>query len=102
MTTDQSARAAGWRSDVERAAREFAAALSQTPEAQAFQLACSRFRDDEPAQEAMLAYQAEQRALQPLVMLGVATGEQRTGLERLRRAAFGQPSTAAYLKPRRR
>ncbi len=97
MKPGQGAGAAGWRSEVERAARDLAAALSQTPEAQAFQLACARFRDDEPAQQAMLAYEAEERALQPLVMLGAATGEQRTGLERLRRAAMEHPSTAAYL-----
>lgn len=98
METGKSAGAAGWRPEVERAVRDLAAALSQTPEAEAFQLAFARFRDDGPAQEAMLAYEAEQRALQPLLMLGAATGEQRAGLERLRRAALGQPSTAAYLK----
>jgi hypothetical protein len=42
-----------WRIGVENAAKDFAAALSETPELKAFERAYVRFRDDERAQEAM-------------------------------------------------
>lgn len=87
-----------WRSDVERAARDFAAALSQTPEFKAFEHAYLRFRDDERAQQALWAYQVEQRSLQPLLMLGAASDEQRAELERLRQAWTAEPSVTEYLE----
>lgn len=87
-----------WRSAVERAARDFAAALSETPEFEAFEKAYLRFRDDERAQEALWAYQVAQRSLQPLLMLGAASEEQRAELERLRQAWMAEPSVTGYLE----
>jgi cell fate (sporulation/competence/biofilm development) regulator YlbF (YheA/YmcA/DUF963 family) len=87
-----------WRSDVERAARELAAALAETPEFGAFERTYLRFRDDEGAQEALWAYQVAQRSLQPLLMLGAAGEEQRAELERLRRAWAERPSVSEYLE----
>lgn len=85
-------------SDVERAARRFAAALAETPAFQAFEEASVRFREDERAQEAYGAYQAQQRTLQPLVMLGAASDEQRTDLERLHEAFMAESSVAELLE----
>ena len=85
-------------SGVESAARRFAAALAETPAFRAFEEASVRFRDDERAQQAYGAYQAQQRALQPLVMLGAASDEQRTELERLHEAFLAEPSAAELLE----
>lgn len=84
--------------DVERAARGFAAALAGTPEFKAFEEASTRFGDDERAKEAYRAFQAEQRALQPYVMLGAATDEQRAKLDRLHEAFVSEPSAARLLQ----
>ena len=85
-------------SGVESAARRFAAALAETPAFGAFEEASVRFGADEGAQEAYGAYQAEQRTLQPLLMLGAATEEQRTELERLNEAFLAEPSAAELLE----
>lgn len=87
-----------WRSAVERAAGELAAALAETPESGAFEQAYLRFRDDERAQEALWAYQVAQRSLQPLLMLGAASDEQHAELERLREAWMAEPSVTGYLE----
>lgn len=85
-------------SDVERAARGFAAALAETPEFKAFEEASTRFEEDERAKEAYRAFQVEQRALQPYVMLGAATDEQRADLDRLHAAFVSEPSAARLLE----
>jgi cell fate (sporulation/competence/biofilm development) regulator YlbF (YheA/YmcA/DUF963 family) len=85
-------------SDVERAARRFAAALAETPTFQAFQVASRRFREDEQAQDAYRAHQAQQRALQPLLMLSAASDEQRAELDRLYEAFVTEPSAAELLE----
>lgn len=87
-----------WRIAVEDAARDFAEALSETPEVMAFERAYVRFRDDERAQEAMSSVQEQQRLLQPLLMLGAASDEQRAELERLREAWITQPSVVDYVQ----
>ena len=88
----------GWRSDVERAAKDFVVALSKTPEFEAFEHAYLRFRDDERAQEALRAFQARQQELQAMLMLGAATAEQRAELERLREAWMAEPSVIEYVE----
>jgi cell fate (sporulation/competence/biofilm development) regulator YlbF (YheA/YmcA/DUF963 family) len=87
-----------WRSDVERAAKDLVAALSETPEFKAFEQAYLRFRDDERAQQALWAYQEEQRSLQPLLMLGAVSDDQRAELDRLREAWMAESSVAGYLE----
>lgn len=92
------AEAAGWRLDVERAARDLAVALAETPEFEAFDRAYTRFRDDERAQEAMRAYQEKQSSLQMMLMLNAVSAEQREELERLRQAWMAEASMVEYLK----
>ena len=87
-----------WRPAVEQAARSFVAALAETPECRAFERAYLRFRDDERAQEALWAFEEQQRSLQPLLMLGAASDEQRAELDRLREAWMAEPSVAEYLE----
>jgi cell fate (sporulation/competence/biofilm development) regulator YlbF (YheA/YmcA/DUF963 family) len=92
LRTDASA----WRSDVERAARDLAAVLAQTPELRTFENAYVRLRNSRPAQEARHAFEEAWQKLQPMLMLGVATDEQRAELERLRQAWLAMPATAEY------
>lgn len=87
-----------WLADVTRAASHFAAALSETPELAAFQEAHAPFDADIEAQEALHAYRARQRYLQPLAALGVATPEQRVELEQLWEAWRAKPSAARLLE----
>lgn len=96
--TDGTGRAGSIGSDVEGAARDFAAALSETPVFRAFEEASVRFGEDERAKEAYRAFQAAQRALQPLQMLGAATDEQQADLVRLREAFMAEPSAAGLLE----
>lgn len=95
--TVEGAEAAGWRSDVEGAARDLAVALAETPQFEAFEHAYMRFRDDERAQEAMRAYQEKQNSLQMMLMLNAASPEQLEELERLRQAWMAEESMVAYL-----
>ena len=83
---------------VYEAARGFAIALSEVPEFVAFEAAADRYRHDQPARQAMAAYQTEQRSLAVLLRLGAASAEQRGELDRLNQAAFSQPSVAAYIQ----
>lgn len=96
-TTAVEREATDWRSDVERAARELAVALLETPEFEAFDRAYTRFREDERAQRAMRAYQDEYQTLQPMLMLGAASQEQREELERLRLTWVAEASMTEYL-----
>lgn len=94
QVVDGSSEAGPAGSDVEGAARRFAAALAETPAFKAFEEASVRFRDDEPAQAAYRAYQDEQRKLQPFMMLGAASEEQRAELDRLYQAFLAEHSAA--------
>lgn len=87
---------ADWRSEVQRAARDLAAAIAETPEFQAFDLAYTRFREDEQAQRALQAYETFYQSIQPMLMLGAVSEEQREELERLRQAWLAAPSMAEY------
>ena len=46
----------------------------------------------------MWAFEEQQRSLQPLLMLGAASDEQRAELDRLREAWMAEPSAAEYLE----
>jgi cell fate (sporulation/competence/biofilm development) regulator YlbF (YheA/YmcA/DUF963 family) len=98
MASEEVAQEPAWRSDVERAARNLAAALAETPEYKAFEEAYVRFRDDERGQEALWAYQEQQRLLQPMLMLGAASAEQRAELDELREAWMAEASVSQYLE----
>jgi cell fate (sporulation/competence/biofilm development) regulator YlbF (YheA/YmcA/DUF963 family) len=83
---------------VKQAARDFAAALSETPQYQAFEQAARIFQTDEVAQRAQQEYEAKQQSLRGLLMLNAASAEEQQELERLRQAFFSQPSVVAYLQ----
>jgi cell fate (sporulation/competence/biofilm development) regulator YlbF (YheA/YmcA/DUF963 family) len=84
--------------DIKRTAKDFAAAFCETPQYEAFERAYVSVRDDDRAQEALAAFEEQQRAVQPLVMLGVATDEQRAELECRRATWMSQPAVQTYLE----
>ena len=81
---------------VKRAARDFAAALSETPQFKAFEQAAERFRKDQAAQQALSAYQEKQQSLRALLMLNALSAEQRAELERLQNAFVNHPAVQDY------
>lgn len=83
---------------VKRAARDFAAALSETPQSKAFKQAAEQFRQDQSAQEAFKAFQEKQMSLRPLLMLNALSPEQRSELESLQSAFVNQPVVQEYFK----
>jgi cell fate (sporulation/competence/biofilm development) regulator YlbF (YheA/YmcA/DUF963 family) len=83
---------------VKQAARDFAAALSETPQYKAFEAAAGVFQNDEVAQCAQQAYEARQQSLRALLMLNAAPAEEQQELEHLRQAFFSQPSVVSYLQ----
>ncbi len=82
---------------VKQAARDFASALSETPQFQVFEQAAGVFQKDETAQRAMQAFESKQQSLRALLMLNAAPAEEQQELESLRQAFFSQPSVVAYL-----
>ena len=81
---------------VKQAARDFAAALAETPQFIAFEQAAYAFRQDQTAQQAMQAYQQKQQSLRALVMLNALSAEQRDELERLQSAFINHPVVQEY------
>ncbi len=86
------------RDQVDRAARDFAAAMAETPEFRAFEQAYVRFRDDRRAQEELRAFEEKQRSLQALLMLNAVGNEERAELERLREAWRSEDSVVGYVE----
>ena len=80
------------------AARNFAAALVETPQYKAFEQAAERFRQDQTAQQAMEAYRQKQIEYRPLLMLNALSPEQRTELEILKNAFLDQSVVQEYFK----
>ena len=83
---------------VAQAARNFAEALAETPQFQAWEQAVWAFRRDQAAQSLSKQLQTTQRELGPLLMLGAAGPEQNAELERLQSAYLALPIVAAYLQ----
>jgi len=83
---------------VVQAARDFAEALSETPQFQAWEQAAWAVRQDQAAQAMAQELQTMQRELEPLLMLGAASGEQRSELERLRSDYRALPTVTAYVQ----
>jgi cell fate (sporulation/competence/biofilm development) regulator YlbF (YheA/YmcA/DUF963 family) len=81
---------------VKRAARDFAAALVETPQFNMFELSADRFRQDPVAQQALHAYQEKQTSWRALLMLNALSAEQRDELESLRIAFIDQPVVKEY------
>jgi cell fate (sporulation/competence/biofilm development) regulator YlbF (YheA/YmcA/DUF963 family) len=82
---------------VQQAARDFAAALAETPQFRAFEEATELLNQDEVAQRAMSAYQEKQHALQAVLMLNAASPEEQAELERLRNSFLESPSVSDYM-----
>ena len=83
---------------VVQAARDFAEALSETPQFQAWEQAAWAVRQDQAAQAMAQELQTMQRELEPLLMLGAASGEQRSELERLRSDYRALSTVTAYVQ----
>lgn len=85
------------RADTTRAAKELAVAITETAEFIAFERAFLRLREDERAQQALVAFETKQQELQAMLMLGAASEEERAELERLRQAWMDEPAVTEYL-----
>lgn len=83
---------------VRQAARDFAAALVETPQFTTFEQASEALRRDENAQHTMGAYQKKQQSLQALSMLNAVSAEEQAELERLRQALLNEPTASAYFQ----
>lgn len=83
---------------VKQAARDFAAALVETPQFKAFEQTSEALRHDQKALSAMEAYQAKQSSLQALLMLNALGPEERDELERMRQAFMNEPTVSAFFQ----
>ena len=81
---------------VRQAARDFAAALAETPQFKAFEQSAYVFRQNQAAQLALQAYQQKQQSLRALLMLNALSAEQHDELERLESAFINQPVVQKY------
>ncbi|RPI27005.1 MAG: YlbF family regulator [Chloroflexota bacterium] len=81
---------------VMQAARDFAAALSETPQLAAFEKTALAFRQDSAAQQALQAVQEKQKSLRGLQMLNALSAEQRNELESLENAFTNLPVVQEY------
>ena len=80
------------------AARDFAAALAETPQFKAFEQAADRFRQDQEAQQVTQAYQQKQQALRMVQMLNAVSAEEQAELERLHHAFVTHPMVQNYFE----
>ncbi len=81
---------------VKQATRDFALALSETPQFKTFEQADFVFLQDQAAQQALLALQEKQRSLRPMMLLNALTTDQRLELQSLQTAFTSQPVVQAY------
>lgn len=79
-------------------ARDFAAALAETPQFKAFEQAADRFQQDQEAQQITQAYQQKQHALRALLMLNAVSKEEQAELERLHDLFVTHPMVQAYFE----
>ena len=83
---------------VKRTARDFAAALAETPQFKALEQAADCFRQDQAAQQAMQAYEEKQISWRALLMLSALSAEQQAELDELHSAFVNRPVVAEYFK----
>jgi cell fate (sporulation/competence/biofilm development) regulator YlbF (YheA/YmcA/DUF963 family) len=81
---------------VRQAARDFAAALAETPQFRAYEEAVERLNHDTVAQRAIDAFQAKQESLQALIMLNALSAADKAELQRLQDAFSSAPAVIAY------
>ena len=84
--------------EVQMAAHAFAQALAESAEFQAFEQASEWLRQDETAQQAILAFQNKQQSLQMMQRLNAVSQQDQAELERLQQGFLTQPSVASYLQ----
>ena len=83
---------------VKQSARDFAAALAESPQFKGLEQAAERFRLDPVAQHAYGAYQEKQIAWRALLMLKALSAEQEAELENLQNAFVNQTVVQEYFK----
>ena len=81
---------------VHTAARDFAAALAETPQFKAFEGAYEAFSNDPAAHQALSAYQAKAKSLRAMLMLNAISEAERAELERLQNDYVTRQSVQAY------
>jgi len=81
-----------------QAARDFAVALVDTSQYQAYQNACEGLDQDSAAQEIIQTFLTRQKEMQISQSLGIATEKDREAFEQLRQAMQDRPSISAYLQ----
>ena len=81
---------------VKRAARDFAAALAETPQFKAFEQAYEVLSHDTAAQQALSAYQSKVESLRALLMLNAVSEADRAELERLKQDYLTRASVQSY------
>jgi cell fate (sporulation/competence/biofilm development) regulator YlbF (YheA/YmcA/DUF963 family) len=81
---------------VRQAARDFAAALAETPQFKAFEQADLAFRQNQAAQQTLLALQEKQQSLRPMMLLNALSTDQRLELQSLQNAFTSQPVVLEY------
>ncbi|MDR3573661.1 MAG: YlbF family regulator [Anaerolineaceae bacterium] len=81
---------------VNQATYDFANALSETPQFQAFERAAWHLRQDEQTQAALKAFRDKQDSLKALAMLKAVSSKDQAELDGLRQNLFSLPSMVAY------
>jgi cell fate (sporulation/competence/biofilm development) regulator YlbF (YheA/YmcA/DUF963 family) len=81
---------------VHAAARDFAAALSETPQFKAFERAYEALNKDTVAHQALSAYQTKVKSLRALLMLNAVGEAERAELDRLKNDYVTRPTVQAY------
>ncbi len=81
---------------VRAAGRDFAAALAETPQFKAFELAYKSLSHDATTQQDLSAYRAKAESLRALLMLNAVDEPERAELERLKNTYLTRPTVQAY------
>jgi len=81
---------------VKQTTHDFANALAETPQFQAFEQAAWQLRQDDKAQAALKAFRERQDSLKGLAMLKAVSSQDQAELNRLSKDLFTQPSMIAY------
>jgi cell fate (sporulation/competence/biofilm development) regulator YlbF (YheA/YmcA/DUF963 family) len=81
---------------VRQSARDFAVALSETPQFRAYEEATERLNQDLMAQRAINAFQAKQQSLQAMLLLNAVSEADKAELQRLQRAFASTPAVVIY------
>lgn len=85
-------------SEASQALRDFAVALTEAPQFQAFEQASVAFHDDGVAQGALHAYETKVEELRALLMLNTLGDTDRAELERLRQVLVSLPVVSSYVR----